>query len=324
MTRKTSELEPENFNPIPRINQKVGAVVVTYNPDERLFDRLARIAPQVDIILIYDNSSSSNTKIFLEKAINIDKVRIVYGQENVGIATALNYGLNYLEKHGYEFVVTFDQDSFPSLDMVDELLLSYYNSSNPDKVAIVGPNIIDEATPDNHSKYLRQNPKFSLFFERVAVNNSDLEDISIVITSGSLINISIYKKIGPYVDELFIDYVDTEYCLRAKLHGYLIVASRKALMYHNLGSKKECKTVFHTFRPTFHKPFRRYYIARNQIFLVRKYSLKFPYWAFFEVISTLYNFFRILSFENNRILNIKHVLLGYFHAIVGKYGKMEV
>jgi rhamnosyltransferase len=324
MNKKLNESERKNSDIILEMNKKVGAVVITYNPNDQFFERLFRIASQVDMVLVYDNCSSKIFKINLEKTTSLDKVIIVYGEKNIGVASALNYGLNYFQKYGFELVITFDQDSFPSSNMINELLLSYYYASDPAKVAIVGPNIVDEATPDNKSKWLRQNPKLSLFFERVSINNLDLEDVSIVITSGSLINIDIYQKIGPYIDELFIDYVDTEYCLRAKLHGYLIIASHKALLYHNLGSRQECKTLVRTFRPTFHKPFRRYYIARNQIYLMKKYGLKFPYWTLFEIITTLYNFFRILFFEGDKVLNIKYILIGYFHAILGRYGKIEI
>ena len=37
-----------------------------------------------------------------------------------------------------------------------------------------------------------------------------------VITSGSIITIAAYKEIGPFNNEMFIDFIDIEWCLRAR------------------------------------------------------------------------------------------------------------
>jgi rhamnosyltransferase len=45
-----------------------------------------------------------------------------------------------------------------------------------------------------------------------------------VITSGSFIPISIFNDVGFMREELFIDFVDIDWCLRARAKGYEIVS----------------------------------------------------------------------------------------------------
>ena len=43
-----------------------------------------------------------------------------------------------------------------------------------------------------------------------------------------------YQELGPFEDQLFIDYVDTEYALRMRAAGYRIVESN-VVLNHSLG-----------------------------------------------------------------------------------------
>ncbi len=40
------------------------------------------------------------------------------------------------------------------------------------------------------------------------------------------------------MEDLFIDSVDTEYCLRLKKNGYRVVRLNEAILYHPLGDSK--------------------------------------------------------------------------------------
>jgi rhamnosyltransferase len=56
-----------------------------------------------------------------------------------------------------------------------------------------------------------------------------------VITSGSIIPIKVLDDVGLMREELFIDFVDIEWCLRAPQKGYEIVAINKVMIDHHLG-----------------------------------------------------------------------------------------
>ena len=176
---------------------------------------------------------------------------------------------------------------------------------NAKKAAVVAPNIIDESSPNKQYKWLNKNKSIPFIFSLTKSEESNFLEVTVAITSGSLMNVKAYKEIGPLIDDLFIDYVDTEYCLRAQLKGYKILVNTRANLYHNLGNRQEVSFLNKKIYPTFHNPIRRYYIARNRIFMIRKYSLLFPHWLLFDIVAEAYNSFRIIFFENQRILKLQ-------------------
>nr|WP_253273454.1 glycosyltransferase [Capnocytophaga sp. oral taxon 323] len=44
---------------------------------------------------------------------------------NKGIATAQNIGINYFKQNKYAFIIFFDQDSIPPIDLVEHLYRKY-------------------------------------------------------------------------------------------------------------------------------------------------------------------------------------------------------
>ena len=302
----------------------VAALIVTYNPDDKLLDCVNAISKQVSNVIIIDNGSTDdNSRIFINKVNTIDNVNVIFNNQNIGLASALNQGVRILESLNYNWAITLDQDSIATPTMAEELLSTLNRCDPLDKIAFIGPCIKDEGSLSIPAKWLSPIKHFPLLFKRIKCEGIDLNNISIIITSGALTNLSMFKDIGFFRDEFFIDYIDSEYCLRAKKNGYKIMVSAKALMYHNLGNKQEVKVLIHTFRPTFHKPFRRYYIARNQIAMLRSYALVHPHWAAFDIIASSYNLCRIIFLEDQKIQNILMIFKGYRDGLRGKFGELK-
>lgn len=67
-------------------------------------------------------------------------------------------------------------------------------------------------------------------------------------------------------ESLFIDYVDTEWCLRAIAKGYKVYAATSAKMSHAIGDKAIKVLAWHV---PVHSAFRRYYRLRNGLLLAR-------------------------------------------------------
>ena len=62
------------------------------------------------------------------------------------------------------------------------------------------------------------------------------EEVSQTMLSGNLINLKIYSEVGPFMEDLFLDYVDIEYYCRLQAAGYKIVQINRALIQHNWGN----------------------------------------------------------------------------------------
>jgi len=308
-----------SINKINLLEKNVAAVVVTFNPSENVLSNLIEISKQFSKVYVVDNASSPDSYIFqLKNFINeIESVELVSLDSNLGIGYALNVGCECARNSGFNFAVTFDQDSLPGDKYLSSMVKSYNDFRN--NVVLLGGNLINRHAIDERVCYVKLK-KFS--FERVFCDN-DRDDISIVITSGTLTDLNFLLDTGGYKSEYFIDYVDTELSLRAIVNNERLGLSCKSILYHELGDKKVKKRLFIKTVPTNHSAFRRYYIARNSIFMYKAYGLKIPLWSIYDLVSTVYNAYRILFFESNVLLKVKYCSKGYLHGLLNIKGKLK-
>ena len=294
--------------------------IVTFNPSPDFCTLLDSFYAQLEHIVLVDNGSGAEVqRLFIQEAKRrASSLTVLFNETNLGVAAALNQGFRWAIEHGYDYLLTFDQDSRPAPGMV-HTMLDVFNSRSADcRLAVVGPAVEDpEVSAQAH--YLR--PKYSFLFEWSSCKGRVLDDVSIVITSGSLYDLDIYQQIGPFRDDFFIDYVDSEYCLRARRYGYKIVVACEAHLYHRLGDRQKRELLGRTHYPTFHSPLRWYYISRNRIPMLRQYALRFPHWFLYEVVATAYVFLRMLLFESQKLAKLQAFFLGTLDGIRGRMGK---
>lgn len=285
---------------VDKIEERILAVVVTYHPDSGFPERLAHISAQVDGVVIVDNTPGGPDCNSIDTLADKDKVSIIQNGFNKGGAVALNQGLEYAQSRGYTLAVLFDQDSKPDVNSVRTLLAIYNVQREPERVAVVGTpfrqaGIITGSSPENLSGWS---------FEKT------------VITSGSLIPLKTYECIGSFREDFFIDCVDLEYCLRAKRMGFSVLQSTEVLMEHSLGDPTRHCLPWRTYGTTNHPAWRRYYIARNTMVLVKEYALRDPCWT----AGALVNFFKstclMVLFEHGRFEKIKSTALGILDGLV--------
>jgi rhamnosyltransferase len=296
------------------------ALIITYNPTSNFRRRLDVFSKEFEQIIIVDNGSNLEVLNLLEQEAEDKKtsLKIIFNKENLGIATALNQGFRWAIEQGFEQIITFDQDSFPAKEMVAELQKTLEIYQNNQNLAIVAP-IVADPIVEVEARYPRPLNKF--FFERKACDGGVLENITSVITAGSLYDLKIYQELGPFQDDFFIDYVDTEYCLRANLRGYKIIVACNAYLNHRLGEREKRILLGRDHYPTFHSPLRWYYFNRNRIPMLKKYALHFPHWLSYEVIASSYTFLRMLFFENQRKRKLYAIFLGTRDGLRGRMGK---
>ena len=75
------------------MKKNVCACIITYNIDEKINEVVNSIINQVDLVVIVDNASKSDTLEILKKLNENDKVHIIFNKVNNGIAIALNQGI---------------------------------------------------------------------------------------------------------------------------------------------------------------------------------------------------------------------------------------
>ncbi len=293
-----------------RSDISVAGVIVTRNPDDALVDAVAQARQQVAALIVVDNGSQGLPDLDPE-------VSVVRNAENLGLGHALNQGLALAGETGAEWALTLDQDSRPEDDMVARLLAAAAQAPHPEAVAVVAPVVVDPGWKGPYP-FLRKGPMG--LFRRAPCGEQVLDPVTTAITSGSLVNLQAYSTIGPFREDFFIDYVDTEYCLRAQTLGFRIIAACGAKIHHRLGSRRRATWAGVPFHPTFHPPDRWYYISRNRISMLRLYALKFPHWLAYELSGSLYRLVQLALVEDRRLEKAGAIVRGTLDGLRGRMG----
>jgi rhamnosyltransferase len=294
---------------VPPREHTICAIYVTYHPDGKFPERLARIVPQVDHIIIVDNHSNGEAVRMLRTLCTEVNGELIENEENRGVATALNQGIRRAIELGYPWALTFDQDSWPDRDLVKTLSEIYANHPERSKVKILGSNYRSPITGKSVLNF--KNITSSLFVES-----------TVVITSGALMCMRAYEEVGPFRDDFFIDLVDHEYCLRIRSYGYKVLISRKALITHPLGNESFHKFLWGQICYN-HSPLRKYYITRNCLMTCRLYGYKEPYWVARRLGGMFKEALLTILFEREKWEKLRAMLLGVRHAASGHMGRLQ-
>ncbi len=281
------------------------AIIITYFPEREIVHRLRKIQSQTGYVIVVDNGSEPGDLAGIEKEIE-NRGELLRNPQNMGIATALNQGVRRSLELGYEWAITFDQDTEISASLVDELVRVLADYSSPEQVGVIAPNYADSNTG---VRAIHHSPSKPYLEARTA------------ITSGSLLSLAAFQSVGGFSDPLFIDLVDHDYCFRLILSGYHVLLATGSLMRHALGNRTRVRLPFGAITLMNSAPIRRYYVARNTIVLAVRYFRKFPSW----VLRTTFLVFCVDAFikiplENNSLEKWKAVLLGIRDAVIGRTG----
>jgi rhamnosyltransferase len=149
-----------------------------------------------------------------------------------------------------------------------------------------------------------------------------------VITSGSLLSVATFTKVGPYRSDFFIDFVDHEYCLRLRQLGYKVVISTAPLMVHAMGAgtviSRDSKVGRLSLHLTNRSPLRRYYMTRNGLLVARKYFAVAPLWVLMSMTSLLLLALLKIPWEGSaRWKKFSATIYGAFDALRAKTGKAQ-
>ncbi len=284
----------------------VCAIAVTYHPDSEFPARLSRILRQVSALVIVDNSSGeAEIKMLRELAAN-PTITLVLNLDNLGIASALNVGIQRATELGFAWVLLLDQDSYIDDDMVQTLFAVRAAFPDRDRLAVVGAGFRD-------INKVSQEPNDAL--------GEGWEEAESVITSGSLIPLKTHAAVGAFREDFFIDYVDTEYCFRARAKGYRVIRTQKPIMSHAIGTITRHRVLWINKWTFNHSADRRYYIARNDTVMLREYGhYVFGLWAVKSFGRCVRLCKRIALYEQMRARKMFAVAQGGWDGVQGHMG----
>ena len=283
---------------------KCAAGITLYNPEiDRLRRNLDTVYPQVEKVFLVDNGSSNIDEISLLLSL-YDNIQLIENKENLGVAKALNQLCQEAMLQGFKWIILLDQDSY----LEDDVIEKYCRYTEMEKVALITANFEDENEP--------------------IILNSETkpayEQIHRAITSASFTRLDVWKTVGGFDEEMFIDCVDFDYCTTIEEHGYVILRDNEALVHHRLGHSKEVKFFmffgrifgikklkkpFYTYN---HSPIRTYYYARNLKYYVFKHKGSINRFA--EWVGYIKWFVLKLGFEDQKTKKLRAIIKGRIDA----------
>jgi rhamnosyltransferase len=289
------------------------AVVISYQPDTDALQRqVACLTRQVKRIVVVDNGSEQNPTEVLA-SIPGDTVEIILLGKNLGVAAAQNIGIERAQNLGARAVLLMDQDSVPRPDMVAKLAEAL--GQRPDAAA-VGCRYGDPRRRPT-SPFVRVR---GLKIGRVRCSqDGDIVEVDLLIASGSLIPVRVLEKVGGMREDFFIDYVDTEWCLRARRRGYRLYGACAARMEHSLGDY--AISVLGLQRPM-HSPLRQYYQLRNAVALYREAWVPWRM-RLADTLRLAAKYILVSAVCRPRAQYLGMMTLGIWHGLLGKAGSFQ-
>lgn len=288
-------------------NNDICAVVTTFRPDDRLNDRVGLIQEQVGFVVIVDDGEYNDNISKLNKWFkDLKNVYVHHNIKNLGVATSLNAGISIAKDHGYKWILTLDDDSLVSPNLVNRLINGLKNIKLNKPIGLIG---MSWAAPGAVIKSDHFPDKVTYMGKRG------------IITSGSLFSMDTYDRVGPFRDEFYIDYVDYDYCLRARKQGFAIIKLDEIGFEHSLGRSNSFRIMGLPIVVENHDAFRVYYGFRNSTVLVAEYLLSDTLYSIVVLIRQANKIIKILLFESSKSLKLTEAFRGIRDGLQRKLGK---
>lgn len=232
----------------------IAGVVVLYNPDDQFFENIKTYLHQVDKLYVVDNSDKPliNVSQYIGQ---ISKIHYIKNEGNKGIAYALNVASQAAIVDGYSHLLTMDDDSQAPIDMVEDMISFHNKYPYSNKLGIIS---VSHSKPFRHGEYKK---------------------VLFTMTSGNIVNLHAYQKVGAYNEKLFIDHVDHEFGIRLNLLDYEVIEIAGVKLIHRLGTSKSIYLLGYKYNFVSHSPLRLYYFTRNGFYIINSYVFSAPFFC---------------------------------------------
>ena len=266
-------------------NKQVYLILVTWN-SEKYLSELFLSLHDLDYpthcwrLVVVDNGSQDNTLNILSawkrKMPNFEK--IIYNTDNIGFAPANNQALEYALANQADYIALINDDVVTESDWLKKIIQQLDNNQ---KVGLAQPLITHYPRTDiiNSFGNAFQFTGFGYCSrESQPVKKTSLADYEPAYLSFACVVIksAVFKQIGLLDENYFSYHEDTDFCFRARLAGWQLLALKDAVAHHN-----------YKFPSLKHK-IRYFWIEKNRLYLLLKFYrpwtlfLIFPAFIFFE------------------------------------------
>lgn len=281
----------------------VAAVVTAFMPDESILANLKRIAAQVGLVILVDDTGQAAGEGAADFS-QIKNLRYIKNNANIGIAASLNAGVECAAEEGFNWVITLDDDTLVSETYVADVFEFIQGNQLPDigLVACSREGRVRAASVNGEKFFIKRT----------------------LITSGSVFSVDIFRRIDGFDEELFIDLVDFDFCTKIRKIEHNIVMLNKYGMEHKVGNSQLKNFAFLRLVIYNHAPFRLYYQMRNTFFFVKKYFAFDPLLSIYIFLDVFRLPLKALLFERQKLKRLSYLAAGLWDGLIGRRGALAL
>ena len=198
---------------------------VIFRPDLSLLnDMVSTVTRDCSVVYVHMNGPHSEA---VESCFEAVGAAVSRSAENVGLGAGLNRVMAAAAEAGHRHVLLLDQDSSPPEGLATDLAARLQHLESLDhKIAAIGPRL---SAPER-SGYLAIKPH-----RRARAAGDPPGAVEFLPTSGTLISVEAWLRVGPFRGDYFIGGIDVEWGQRAWAHGFASVLVDDVTMVHRWG-----------------------------------------------------------------------------------------
>lgn len=187
------------------------------DPEFRAF-----LGGEVDLVVLVDNSTTPGVKSQIDEVRNLMPVPcvVIHNNQNLGVARALNIGVQVASEFGCQTVYLLDGDAVVDADFFrsERDLLERLEVELGGRLGAVVPIVTD--------------PEPSVSPPSMARGWSPVRSI---ITSGTLVRLSTIRAVGGFNEALFVEGVDFDFSARIRSAGMILARVNRVLVKQPFG-----------------------------------------------------------------------------------------
>lgn len=225
---------------------RIAAIYTTYKPDAAFHERVQPLAAGCHAVIVVDNTPGGHDFG------DCPGLVIIQDGHNKGLGPALNLGIAKAHELGCDAVVLFDQDSTPGADFLRALADGLRSVGG--RRCVVGPLMFDDTVLQHDGV--------------PPIGATPLpREFTCLPTSGLLFPIDELTPSDGFSEELFLDFVDFDWCWRMRDRGWRIYKLNNVPMAHRLGLAQR-----HVLGLQYHvpAPYRHYFQFRDTLRLLTR------------------------------------------------------
>lgn len=279
------------------IKSDTAVIIILYNPSENAKANVIRLA-EVSLGVIVDNSPDRSLE-----GEDMGMMHYMPLQKNVGIAEAQNIGMRYIFDHtDATHIIFLDQDSDVPITYAEDIANAFDSiKRNFPNLAFLGPKTENKETGKEYKSVIHKEKALSSHF----ILKRE------VISSGGCTTREILETVGMNDSKLFIDYVDFDWCWRAKSKGYVCGVTPDITIVHMVGQK----TIYiGGYTIIVSSPIRYFYQFRNYMWLLRKKYVPLQ-WKINKGIKHLAQFIYFPILIKSGFSCWKYMIKGFFAGV---------